>query len=40
MVNYEDLTRVLEEQINNWKAKASSQSSGFVVQVGDSVATV
>jgi F-type H+-transporting ATPase subunit alpha len=40
MVNYGELTRVLEEQINNWDGKASSESTGFVVQVGDSVATV
>jgi F-type H+-transporting ATPase subunit alpha len=40
MVNYGDLTRVLEEQIKNWDGKASSESTGFVVQVGDSVATI
>ena len=40
MANYEDLTRVLEEQIKNWEGKASSESTGFVVQVGDSVATI
>src|SRR5215471_17589050 len=40
MANYDDLTRVLRERIENWKGKASSGSSGFVVQVGDSVATV
>ena len=40
MANYGELTRVLEEQIKNWDAKASSQSTGFVVQVGDSVATI
>ena len=40
MANYDDLTRVLQERIENWKGSASSGSSGFVVQVGDSVATV
>ena len=40
MANYEDLTKVLEEQIKNWKGKAASESTGFVVQVGDSIATV
>ena len=40
MANYEDLTKVLEEQIKNWKGKAVSESTGFVVQVGDSIATV
>jgi len=40
MANYDDLTRVLKERIENWKGHASSGSSGFVVQVGDSVATV
>jgi F-type H+/Na+-transporting ATPase subunit alpha len=40
MANYDDLTKVLKERIENWKGQASSGSSGFVVQVGDSVATV
>ncbi|MDR2661877.1 MAG: F0F1 ATP synthase subunit alpha [Treponema sp.] len=40
MVHYGDLTRVLEEQIEHWEAKTASDSTGFVVQVGDSVATV
>ena len=40
MANYDDLTRVLQERINNWNGSASSGSSGFVIQVGDSVATV
>jgi F-type H+-transporting ATPase subunit alpha len=40
MVNFGDLTKVLEEQIEHWEAKAASDSVGFVVQVGDSVATV
>jgi F-type H+-transporting ATPase subunit alpha len=40
MVNFGDLTKVLQEQIEHWEGKVSSESSGFVVQVGDSVATV
>jgi F-type H+-transporting ATPase subunit alpha len=40
MADYEDLTRVLQERIEHWEGKASSGDSGFVVQVGDSVATV
>ena len=40
MANYDDLARVLQEKIENWKGSASSGNSGFVVQVGDSVATV
>jgi F-type H+-transporting ATPase subunit alpha len=40
MANYDDLTNVLKERIENWKGHASSGSSGIVVQVGDSVATV
>ncbi|MDR0321533.1 MAG: F0F1 ATP synthase subunit alpha [Treponema sp.] len=40
MANYDDLARVLQERITNWKGKATSGSSGFVIQVGDSVATV
>jgi len=40
MANYDDLTKVLKTRIENWKGQASSGSSGFVVQVGDSVATV
>jgi F-type H+-transporting ATPase subunit alpha len=40
MVNFGDLTKVLQEQIKNWEGKVSSDSSGFVVQVGDAVATV
>jgi len=40
MANYDDLTKILKERIENWKGQASSGSSGFVVQVGDSVATV
>jgi F-type H+-transporting ATPase subunit alpha len=40
MADYSDLTRVLQERIEHWEGKASSGDSGFVVQVGDSVATV
>jgi F-type H+-transporting ATPase subunit alpha len=40
MANYSDLTRVLQERIEHWTGKASSGNSGFVTQVGDSVATV
>ncbi|MDR2480386.1 MAG: F0F1 ATP synthase subunit alpha [Treponema sp.] len=40
MANYNDLTRVLRERIEQWQGKAASGNSGFVVQVGDSVATV
>jgi F-type H+-transporting ATPase subunit alpha len=40
MANYDDLTKVLKERIEDWKGVALSGSSGFVVQVGDSVATV
>ena len=40
MADYGDLTKVLEEQIKNWDGKAATESTGFVVQVGDSVATI
>ncbi|MDR2101795.1 MAG: F0F1 ATP synthase subunit alpha [Treponema sp.] len=40
MTNFGDLTRVLEEQIKNWEGRVISNSTGFVVQVGDAVATV
>ncbi|MDR1625217.1 MAG: F0F1 ATP synthase subunit alpha [Spirochaetia bacterium] len=40
MVNFEGLAKVLREQIENWEGKPSSDSTGFVAQVGDSVATV
>ena len=40
MANYGDLTKVLTERIQRWEGRASSSSSGFVVQAGDSVATV
>ena len=40
MADYGNLARVLEEQVKNWEGKISSASTGFVVQVGDSVATI
>ncbi|MDR0601644.1 MAG: F0F1 ATP synthase subunit alpha, partial [Treponema sp.] len=40
MANFADLSRVLQEQIEHWQGKAVSGSTGFVVQVGDSVASV
>ncbi|MDR2394135.1 MAG: F0F1 ATP synthase subunit alpha [Treponema sp.] len=40
MVNFSDLTKVLQEQLTHWEGKATADSVGFVVQVGDSVATV
>jgi F-type H+-transporting ATPase subunit alpha len=40
MANYSDLTRVLEQEIKDWQGKAVTDSTGFVVSVGDSVATV
>ncbi|MDR1586476.1 MAG: F0F1 ATP synthase subunit alpha [Treponema sp.] len=40
MADYGDLTRVLQERIEHWEGRASSDNTGFVVQVGDSVATV
>jgi len=40
MVNYDEITKILKERIDNWNGKAVSGSFGFVVQAGDSVATV
>jgi F-type H+-transporting ATPase subunit alpha len=40
MVNFGDLAKVLQEQIESWNGKVTSSDTGFVVQVGDSVATV
>jgi F-type H+-transporting ATPase subunit alpha len=40
MASYDYLTRVLQERIENWQGRAVSGNSGFVVQVGDSVASV
>ncbi|MDR2965112.1 MAG: F0F1 ATP synthase subunit alpha, partial [Treponema sp.] len=40
MANYDNLARILQERIEQWKNKASSGSCGFVVHTGDSVAAV
>ena len=40
MAHNEDLAKILEEQIKNWDGRTSTDSTGFVVQVGDSVATI
>ncbi|MCL2264585.1 MAG: F0F1 ATP synthase subunit alpha [Treponema sp.] len=40
MSNYDEIIRVLKERIENWNGKALSGDFGFVVQAGDSVATV
>lgn len=40
MADFSDLTKVLQERIDNWDGKATSGNTGFVTQVGDSVATV
>jgi len=40
MNDFNDLTRVLREKIGQWDGKATSDDTGFVTQVGDSVATV
>ncbi|MDR3342896.1 MAG: F0F1 ATP synthase subunit alpha [Treponema sp.] len=40
MVNFGDLTKVLAEQIQHWEGRATSDSVGFVAQVGDSVARI
>jgi F-type H+-transporting ATPase subunit alpha len=40
MANFDGLTKVLREQLEHWEGKPSADSTGFVVQVGDSVATV
>lgn len=40
MSNFEELTKVLEKQIQGWEGKAFSGSVGFVAEVGDSVATI
>jgi F-type H+-transporting ATPase subunit alpha len=40
MLNYDNLAMVLQERIDNWKGTALSGSSGIVIQIGDSVATV
>jgi F-type H+-transporting ATPase subunit alpha len=40
MSDYTNLAKVLQERINNWKGTALSGSSGIVIQIGDSVATI
>jgi F-type H+-transporting ATPase subunit alpha len=40
MADYSDLTKVLQERIATWEGKVATGDAGFVVQVGDSVATV
>ncbi|MDR2601143.1 MAG: F0F1 ATP synthase subunit alpha [Spirochaetaceae bacterium] len=39
-MQFADLTKVLQEEIDAWEGRSQSQSVGFVGQVGDSVATV
>ena len=40
MTDFDDLTRVLREKIEQWDGKAASDNTGFVTQAGDAVATV
>jgi F-type H+-transporting ATPase subunit alpha len=40
MADFGGLTKALEEQLKHWEGKPSSDSTGFVVEVGDSVAAV
>ncbi|MDR0624797.1 MAG: F0F1 ATP synthase subunit alpha [Treponema sp.] len=40
MENFDGLTKALREQLEHWEGKPSADSTGFVAQVGDSVATV
>jgi F-type H+-transporting ATPase subunit alpha len=40
MANFGDLTRILQEEIEQWEGRPSTDSSGAVVQVGDSVAVI
>jgi F-type H+-transporting ATPase subunit alpha len=40
MINFGDLSRVLQEQLARWEPRAVTESAGFVGQVGDSVATI
>ncbi|MDR1143045.1 MAG: F0F1 ATP synthase subunit alpha [Spirochaetaceae bacterium] len=40
MAQFDDLSKVLKEEIQRWDGKAASDSVGFVTQVGDSVATI
>jgi F-type H+-transporting ATPase subunit alpha len=40
MAHFDDLSKVLKEEIQRWDGKAASDSVGFVTQVGDSVASI
>jgi F-type H+-transporting ATPase subunit alpha len=40
MANFGDLTRILQEEIEHWEGRPSTDSSGSVIQVGDSVAVI
>ncbi|MCL1819014.1 MAG: F0F1 ATP synthase subunit alpha, partial [Spirochaetaceae bacterium] len=40
MANFADLTTVLQKEIESWEGRTSLESTGFVAQVGDGVATV
>ena len=40
MINVGDLSKVLEEEIKQWDGKTTADTAGFVVQAGDSVASV
>jgi len=40
MKSYDELSSVLQERIEHWEGKASSGNTGFVIQVGDTVAMV
>jgi F-type H+-transporting ATPase subunit alpha len=40
MMNFGDLSRVLQEQIEHWETRPATESIGLVGQVGDSVATI
>jgi F-type H+-transporting ATPase subunit alpha len=40
MLNFNDLTSVLQDELSHWDGHVRSHSTGFVVQVGDSVATI
>ncbi|GHU48016.1 ATP synthase subunit alpha [Spirochaetia bacterium] len=40
MVSFGDLSKVLEEEIKGWEGKTTTNSTGFVVQVGDGTATI
>jgi F-type H+-transporting ATPase subunit alpha len=40
MSKYDNMAMILQERIENWKGTALSGSSGIVIQIGDSVATI